>query len=49
MNEYETRILIEELHKLIVSQSVNISCKDIEIRQLKAEVERLEHLLTPKN
>lgn len=48
MQDYQKEVLIKELEKLIVSQSITISCKDIEISRLKKEVERLEHLLTPK-
>lgn len=48
MSEYQTQVLIEELQKLIVSKELAIKCKDIEIASLKKEIERLEHLLTPK-
>lgn len=48
MGEYQTQVLIKELEKLIVSKQMTIDCKDIEIASLKKEVERLEHLLTPK-
>ena len=55
MSEYEKDILINELQKLVVSKSMDISIKNYEIGELKksveslkAEVERLENLLTPK-
>ncbi len=48
MSEYEMRVLIDELGKLIVSKNCTISNKDYEIEQLKKRVEHLEHLLTPK-
>jgi len=48
MSEYQMRVLIEELEKMLVEKQIENTCKDIEIKQLKAEVERLEHLLTPK-
>lgn len=49
MGEYQTQVLIKELEKLVVSKQITIDCKDIEIASLKKEVERLEHLLTPKS
>ena len=49
MGEYHTQVLIKELEKLIVSKQLDIDCKDIEIASLKKEIERLEHLLTPKS
>jgi 5'-3' exonuclease len=49
MSEYESKMLIEELEKLVVSKQLTINCKDIEIEKLKKEIERLEHLLTPKS
>lgn len=48
MSEYEMQLLIDELHKLIVSKQMVINCQNYEIAELKKEVERLEHLLTPK-
>ena len=42
MNEYEMRILIDELEKLVVSQSISLSVKDIEISNLKKEIESKE-------
>ena len=42
MNEYEMRILIDELEKLIVLKTRELAIKDYEINDLKAQVERLE-------
>lgn len=47
MEEYEMRILIDELEKLVVSQAKTIRFKDVEISSLKKEIKRLEELLTP--
>lgn len=48
MNEYETEILIKELQKLIVAKTFENSMLETRIEDLRTEVERLEHLLTPK-
>lgn len=48
MKEYEMKVLIEELQKLIVSLRMDNNAKQFEIDGLKSEVERLENLLTPK-
>lgn len=48
MNEYETEILIKELQKLIVAKTFDYEILKNENEKLRAEVERLEHLLTPK-
>lgn len=42
MDEYGKDILIDELQKLVVSKSVEIRLKDIEIKNLKATIERFE-------
>jgi polyhydroxyalkanoate synthesis regulator phasin len=42
MNEYEMRIMIDELEKLVVLKTREIALKDYEITDLKAQVERLE-------
>ena len=48
MNDYDTRILIAELQKLVVDKQKTINVQEYQIKQLKEEIERLEHLLTPK-
>ena len=48
MDEYQTEILINELQTLVVSKELTIRSQSYEIASLKKEVERLEHLLTPK-
>lgn len=48
MNEYELRALIDELGKLILAKQSTINSQEYQIKNLKAEVERLEELLTPR-
>lgn len=47
MSEYEMRVLINELEKLVISQSISLSAKDLKIERLEKEVARLEKQLTP--
>ena len=42
------KMLIEELQKLVVEKQLTINFQDMRIASLQKEVERLEHLLTPK-
>lgn len=42
MSVYEKDILIDELQKLVVSKTLEIKIKDIEIDRLKKQVERSE-------
>lgn len=48
MSEYEMKVLIDELQKLVVEKQMTINAQGFEIKTLKAEVEHLENLLTPK-
>ena len=48
MSEYETKVLIDELQKLVVAKTIENSTQNAIINHLKKEIERLEHLLTPK-
>ena len=47
MNEYETKILINLLEKLVVEKQQTLEIQQHAIENLKKEVARLEELLTP--
>ena len=47
MSEYETEVLIDELQKLVVSKEIENRDLKFTNKRLKAEVARLEELLTP--
>lgn len=47
MNDYEMKVLIDELQKLVVNKQMTINSQQFEIDGLKKEIKRLEHLLTP--
>lgn len=47
MDALDTKILINELQKLVVDKQRRIEWQDLEITSLKNEVKRLEELLTP--
>lgn len=47
LNEYETRILIDLLEKMVVEKQQTLEIQQHAIENLKKEVARLEELLTP--